>query len=91
MKLDSKIYSEAHKIAQGPNFRYIALGMVCGAVVPTIYARRYFHPQLSQAALVEQEKQLPELKNKTLVEKNKHIPNNMLDDDITYALFSSII
>lgn len=41
MKLDSKILTEAQMAARAPRFKYLVLGLVCGAVVPSIYARRY--------------------------------------------------
>ncbi|QLG73026.1 hypothetical protein HG535_0E01100 [Zygotorulaspora mrakii] len=51
MKLDSSIYQEAQKAARFPRLRLLMLGVVCGAVVPTIYIRNYFIPRFRREAL----------------------------------------
>ncbi|CCD23984.1 Spg1p NDAI_0C03240 [Naumovozyma dairenensis CBS 421] len=35
MKLDPKVYSEATKAAKTPQFKYLMLGSVCAAILPT--------------------------------------------------------
>ncbi|SCU88836.1 LAME_0E01310g1_1 [Lachancea meyersii CBS 8951] len=46
MKLDSKIYQEAHRLALMPRMRMLFYGIVCGAAVPTMYLRSYYLPRI---------------------------------------------
>lgn len=84
MKLDSRIYTEAQEMAREPHFKYLMLGLVCAAVVPTIYARRYFLPHVQQSELNEQMNRLPKKEsNAPQIERP-----SMIDDEMTYELFS---
>ncbi|EDO19208.1 hypothetical protein Kpol_1050p66 [Vanderwaltozyma polyspora DSM 70294] len=51
MKLNSEVFKEAQLAARAPRFRYLILGLVCGAVVPTIYMRRYIATRPSKESL----------------------------------------
>lgn len=51
MKLDSKLYKEAQKVARFPRLRVLMLGVICGAIVPTVYIRNYFIPRFRREAL----------------------------------------
>ncbi|CCC69731.1 hypothetical protein NCAS_0D01500 [Naumovozyma castellii] len=41
MKLDPKVYQEATRAAKTPHFKYLMLGLVCAATLPTsVYMQR---------------------------------------------------
>ncbi|CAR21858.1 hypothetical protein ACU8KH_01067 [Lachancea thermotolerans] len=46
MKIDSKIYEEAHRLALMPRMRMMFYGVVCGAIVPAMYLRSYYLPSI---------------------------------------------
>ncbi|SCV02270.1 LANO_0F16402g1_1 [Lachancea nothofagi CBS 11611] len=48
MKIDSKIYQEAHRLAIMPRMKMLFYGIVCGAAVPTMYLRSYYLPHIKQ-------------------------------------------
>lgn len=86
MKIDSNVYSEAQHLAKEPHFKYIMLGVVCGVVVPTMYARRYMssHSGSRPNGIVER---LPSLESAETVKPKR----SLIDDELTYELYSSII
>lgn len=52
MKLDSKIITEAERASRNPQFKYLILGMFCGVMIPTMYARHSnMLPQLSKDSI----------------------------------------
>lgn len=51
MKLDSKIYTEAQRAARFPRLSLLMLGVICGAMVPTMYMRKYLLPRFRKEAL----------------------------------------
>ncbi|SCU94340.1 LAFA_0F21242g1_1 [Lachancea sp. 'fantastica'] len=53
MKLDSKIYQEAHRLALMPRMRMLFYGIICGAAVPTMYLRSYYLPHIRKQELNE--------------------------------------
>ncbi|SMN22369.1 similar to Saccharomyces cerevisiae YGR236C SPG1 Protein required for survival at high temperature during stationary phase [Maudiozyma saulgeensis] len=86
MKIDSNVYSEAQTLAKEPHFKYIMLGVVCGAVVPSMYARRYFSQRAKSSDVSEQE-------NMPKADANDKVTprRSLIDDELTYELYSSII
>ncbi|CEP62159.1 Spg1p LALA0_S04e09186g [Lachancea lanzarotensis] len=53
MKLDAKIYQEAHRLALMPRMRMLFYGIICGAAVPTMYLRSYYLPHIRKQELNE--------------------------------------
>ncbi|CAI4036724.1 hypothetical protein SMKI_16G0380 [Saccharomyces mikatae IFO 1815] len=95
MKLDSGIYSEAQRVVRTPKFRYIMLGLVGAAVVPTAYMRRgYTVPahSLDRINGIDTTK-MPTAgaSQKVAMTKGKSLQEMMDDDEVTYLMFSSIM
>lgn len=87
MKIDSNIFSEAQTLANEPHFKYIMLGVMCGAIVPSIYARRYFSQKTNPSNISEQTENA--IKKET--NENGTPRRSLIDDELTYELYSSII
>lgn len=51
MKLDSKIYTEAQRVARSPRLSLLMLGVICGAMVPTMYMRNHLLPRFMKEDL----------------------------------------
>lgn len=49
MKIDSTTYKQAHSAATRPRMSFLMMGLICGAVVPTVYLRSYYLPHLKDA------------------------------------------
>ncbi|CAL9728059.1 hypothetical protein MOUN0_C01134 [Monosporozyma unispora] len=92
MKVDSNIYSEAQRAARTPQFRYLMLGLVCGAVVPTMYARHYFLPHYPSQVL-EQERAMLPAKEQSVPQSKPVVQRFMggAEEENTYMLISSIL
>ncbi|SCU99395.1 LADA_0H19504g1_1 [Lachancea dasiensis] len=73
MKIDSKIYQEAHRLALMPRMKMLFYGIVCGAVVPTMYLRSYYLPRIHK----QEAKEVSSLgsKVKHLEERTANIEN----------------
>lgn len=92
MKLDSTIYSEAQKAARTPQFKYLILGLVCGTIVPTVYARHYFLPHYPRDVSEQQMKEFPADKSISDVSKDDRSGTmRNIDEENTYMLISSIL
>ncbi|CAD6625439.1 XXYS1_4_G0037610.mRNA.1.CDS.1 [Saccharomyces cerevisiae] len=95
MKLDSGIYSEAQRVVRTPKFRYIILGLVGAAVVPTAYMRRgYTVPahSLDNINGVDTTKaSVMGTEQRAAMTKGKSLQEMMDDDEVTYLMFSSIM
>ncbi|CCK67841.1 Spg1p KNAG_0A01520 [Huiozyma naganishii CBS 8797] len=93
MRLDSKVYSEAQMAARMPRFKYLMVGLVCGAVVPTMYARHYNLPHFDFQTMKEEMKVLP--RQEQNVPQVTHIRHGLApiedEDADTYLLMSSIM
>ncbi|QLL30297.1 hypothetical protein HG536_0A01140 [Torulaspora globosa] len=53
MKLNSKTYSEVQRVARLPRLPLLMLGVICGAMVPTMYMRKYLLPRFRKEDLQE--------------------------------------
>ncbi|QLQ77863.1 hypothetical protein HG537_0A01100 [Torulaspora globosa] len=53
MKLNSQTYSEVQKVARLPRLPLLMLGVICGAMVPTMYVRKYLLPRFRKEDLQE--------------------------------------
>ena len=87
MKIDNRIYTEAQQLARQPTFKYLMLGLVSAAVVPTVYARHLYLPYVKDRELTEQLSRLPA--EESGVAKESLLPQ--WDDELTYEMFSSIL
>lgn len=91
MKLDSHIlYSEAQRAVKTPQFKYLMVGLACGAMMPTIYARHYRLPaqQQQQQRIMLLPKQSEEKKPAKL---HRLSAMGDVDEENTYMLISSIL
>ncbi|CCC70538.1 hypothetical protein NCAS_0F00540 [Naumovozyma castellii] len=94
MKLELRTYTEAHKYARSPRFKYLMYGMVATAILPTLYLSRHFHPHYDPGMV---ESDIP-MKKEVIRSRTSKLFNNVLpshkyvlDDDLTLLLFSSTI
>lgn len=52
MKLNTKIMAEAERAARNPQSKFLLLGVFCGVMVPTLYARHTdIVPRLSSRSI----------------------------------------
>ncbi|KOG99718.1 Spg1p [Saccharomyces eubayanus] len=95
MKLDSGIYSEAQRVVRTPKFRYIMLGLVGAAVVPTAYMRRNYtvppHSLDRINGMDTTKMSVTGVDQRTVMTKGKSLQEMMDDDETTYLMFSSIM
>lgn len=100
MQINHRVYSEAHRAAKQPRFRYLMAAMICAAMVPTVYRRGVTLPHYDKSVLDQVEESItgepvkdekPDRRPPSFKVMWENAKKYEQDPEFTYQVYSSIM